>query len=140
MKKFSFNERWITLMMLCVSSVSYSILINGAPQGFIRPSRGIRQRDPPSPFLFLLCTEGLHGLLTQSTSRGDINGFSLSRRSPPLTHILFVDDGLLFCRSNTEECQKILEILQTYKLSLGQQINKAKTTIFFSHSLLKSGG
>ena len=71
MKKFSFNERWITLMMLCVSSVSYSILINGAPQGFIRPSRGIRQRDPPSPFLFLLCTEGLHGLLTQSTSRGD---------------------------------------------------------------------
>ena len=41
MKKLGFNERWITLMMLCMSSVSYSILINGAPQGFIRPTRGI---------------------------------------------------------------------------------------------------
>ena len=85
MEKLSFNKRWITLMMLCVTIVSYSILINGAPQGFIRPSRGIRQGDPSSlsPFLFLLCTEGLHGLLTQSALRGDIHSFSLSRRSPP---------------------------------------------------------
>ena len=82
--------------------VSYSILINGAPQGFIRPSRGIRQGDPLSPFLFLLCTEGLHGLLTQSALRGDIHDFSLSRRSPPLTHILFVDNSLLFCKSDSE--------------------------------------
>ena len=83
MKKLGFNERWITFMMLCVSNVSYSILINGAPHGFIRPTRGIRQGDPLSPFLFLLCTEGLHGLLTQSAARGDIHGFSLSRRRPP---------------------------------------------------------
>ena len=137
MKKLGFNERWITLMMLCVSSVSYSILINGAPHGFIKPTRGIRQGDPLSPFLFLLCTEGLHGLLTQSTVRGDIHGFSLSRRSHPLTHLLFADDSLLFCRSNPEECQKILEILQVYELSSGQQINKAKTTIFFSRSTSK---
>ena len=54
MKKFSFNERWITLMMLCVSSVSYSILINGAPQGFIRPFRRIKQWDPLSPFFISL--------------------------------------------------------------------------------------
>ena len=78
--------------------------------------------------------------LNQPLEEIDINGFSLSRRSPPLTHILFADNSLLFCKSNIEECQKILKILQTYELSLGQQINKAKTTIFFSHSLLKSGG
>ena len=111
MKILGFNERWITLMMLCVSTVSYSILINGGPHGYIRPTTGIRQGDPLSPFLFLLCTEGLHGLLTKSAARGDIHGFSLSRRSPPLTHLLFADDSLLFCVSNLEECQKILEIL-----------------------------
>ena len=129
-----FDERWITLMMLCVSTVSYSILINGAPKGFIKPTRGIRQGDPLSPFLFLLCIKGLHGLITQSTLRGDIHGFSLSKGSRSLTHLLFADDSLLFCRSNVEECQKKLEILHIYERSSGQQINKAKTTIFFCKS------
>ena len=119
MKKLGFNEKWMTLMMLCVSTVSYSILINGAPHGYIRPPRGIRQGDPLSPFLFLLCMEVLHGLLTKSAARGDIHGFSLSRKSPPLTHLLFADNSLLFCRSNSEECQKILEILQVYVSSSG---------------------
>ena len=134
MRKMGFNERWITLMMLFVSTVFYSILINGAPNGFIRPTRGIRQGDPLSPFPFLLCTEGLHGLITQSALRGDIHGFSLSKRSPSLTHILFADDSLLFSRSKVEECQNILEILHIYERSSGQQINKAKTPIFFSKS------
>ena len=134
MRKMGFDERWITLVMLCVSTVSYSILINGAPKGFIKPTRGIRKGDPQSPFLFLLCTEWLHWLITQSTLRGDIHGFSLSKRSPSLTHLLFANDGLLFCKSNVEECQKNLEILHIYERSSGQQINKAKTTIFFSKS------
>ena len=64
MRKLGFNEKWVTLMMLCVSTVSYSILINGAPNGYIRPTRGRRQGDPISPFLFLICLKGLHGLLT----------------------------------------------------------------------------
>ena len=77
MRKLGFNEKWITLTMLCVSTVTYSILINGVPTGFIRPTKGIRQGDPLSPFLFLLCTEGLHGLITQLALRGDIHGFSV---------------------------------------------------------------
>ena len=81
MRKLCFNERLITLLMLGVSTVSYSILINGAPTRFIRPTRGIGQGDLHSLFLFLLCTKGLHGLLTQATLKGDIHGISLSRRS-----------------------------------------------------------
>ena len=137
MRKLGFNEKWITLMTLCVSTVSYSILINGAPNGFIQPTRGIRQSDPVSPFLFLLCSEGLHGLLTQSALRGDIHGFSISKISPTLTHLLFADNSLLFCRSNAKECEKVLEVLQIYEKSLGQQINKAKTIVFFSKSTIE---
>lgn len=132
MRKLGFDERWITLMMLCVPTVSYFILINGKPIGFIKPTRGIRQGDPLSPFLFLLCTEGLHGLLIQSAMNGDIHGFSLSKRSPSLTHLLFTDDSLLFCRSNSEECQKVLDVIQVYELGSSQQINKGKTIVFFS--------
>ena len=119
-------------MMLCVSNVSYSILINGAPHGFIRPTRGIRQGNPLSHFLFLLCMEGLHGLHTKLAARGDIHGFSLSRRSPPLTHLLFADDSLLFCRATIPKCQKVLDILEVYGRCSSQQINWNKTTIFFS--------
>ena len=98
MRKLRFEERWINLMMVCVKSVSYSILVNGEPKGLIRPSRGIRQGDPLSPFLFLLCTEGLHSLITKAANEDSIRGFSLCRRSPILTHFLLADDSLLFCR------------------------------------------
>ena len=77
MRKMGFNERWIGLIMACVKTVSYSILINGQPQGFIQPSRGIRQGNPLSHFLFLLCTKGLHGLIQQAANLGEIKGFPL---------------------------------------------------------------
>ena len=63
MRKMGFRERWINLVMGCVKTVSYSILVNGEPYEIIFPTRGIRQEDPLSPFLFLLCMEGLNGLI-----------------------------------------------------------------------------
>lgn len=64
LRKLGFNERWITLLMLCVTSLSYFVLVNGELKGLIRPTRGIRQGDPLSPFVFLLCIEALHGLIS----------------------------------------------------------------------------
>ena len=63
MRKMGFCMRWSNLMMECVKIVSYSILVNGELKGLIQPSRGICQGDPLSPFLFLLGTKGLHGLI-----------------------------------------------------------------------------
>ena len=132
MEKMGFNHRWISLLLVCVTTVSYSILVNGELKGMIIPTRGIRQGDHLSPFLFLFCTEGLHGLISQVAHNGDIHGFQLCRRNPKLTHLLFVDDSLLFCKSNTIECQRVLDILGVYERCSGQQINRSKTTIFFS--------
>ena len=63
MEKMGFGEKWVKLIMECISTVSYSILVNGEPKGDIKPFRGIRQGDPLSPYLFLLCSKGLNRLL-----------------------------------------------------------------------------
>ena len=89
MKRMGFHHKWIGLMTECISSVSYSILINGEPHGNIQPSRGLRQGDPLSPYLFLLCAEGLHSLIKKAESNGDMQGVSLCRGGPKITHLFF---------------------------------------------------
>ena len=115
-----------------MSIVTYSVLVNGEPSGLIHPTKGIRQGDPLSPFLFLLCMEGLNGMIEKAEMDGDIQGFSLCRRGLKLTHLLFVDDCFLFCRATMEECGKVLDILNDHEEASGQKINKTKTTLFFS--------
>ena len=58
MTKLGFDDTWIQLAMETVCTTSYSILINGEPPSLVKPTRGIKQGDPLSPYLFLLCSEG----------------------------------------------------------------------------------
>ena len=90
--KMGFQALWVALIMECISTVSYSILVNGESKGIITPSRGLRQGDPLSPFLFLFCVEGLDAILRKSAREGEIEGFSLCRNGPKLTHLFFADD------------------------------------------------
>ena len=129
-----FCTRWIGLIIEYVHTISYSILVNGEPKELITPTKGIRQGGPLSPFLFLLCTEGLHGLITEAARAKEINGFSLCKRDPKLTHLFFADDSLLFCKADPQECGNVLKILSAYEAVFGQKINREKTSLFFSKS------
>ena len=97
MKQMGFDARWIALIMECITMVSYSIPINGEPTNIIQPSRGLRQGGPLSPYLFLICSEGLHGLLQKEADVGHICGVSICKKGPRLTHLFFADDRLVFC-------------------------------------------
>lgn len=119
MLKLGFASRWVELIMECVTTPTYSILINGNPHGFIKPSRGIRQGDPLSPYLFLLCAEGLSSLIRKAESGNKIHGVAASRHGPRTSHLLFADDSLLLSKASVEECQNILNILDTYEKSFG---------------------
>ena len=130
--KMGFQESWVALIMECITTVTYSILVNGEPKGLITPTRGLRQGDLLSLYLFLFCVEGLNAILRQAMGNGDIHGFSICRNGPKLIDLFFVDDCLLFCRSTLEECEKIQQILAYYEEAMGQVVNKDKTTLFFS--------
>ena len=90
--KLGFQNSWVSLIMECITTVTYSIMVNGEPQGMITPTRGLRQGDPLSPYLFLFCAEGLDAVLRRVANDGEINGFSLCRRGPKITHLFFADD------------------------------------------------
>ena len=120
MEKIGFGERWVRLVMEYISMVSFSILVNREPKGEITPSRGIRQGDPLSPYLFLLCSKGLNRLIQGVVREDKIRGFSLCRNGPRNSHLFFVDDTLLFCRAKMGDLLALQDILNLYEQAFGQ--------------------
>ena len=118
-RRMGFNENWIMLVMKCISSVSYSVIINGTTYGHIIPSRGLKQGDPLSPYLFLLCAEGFSALINDATRNNQLHGISICRGAPKVSHLFFADDSLLFCKANGNECNKLKEILDLYESASG---------------------
>ncbi|CAN6564467.1 unnamed protein product [Malus baccata var. baccata] len=158
-RKFSFDARWSKLkecwdliagewwarpegshafrwIMECISSTSFSIIINGISTGFIMPERGLRQGDLLSPYLFLLCTEGLSMLIRNGLEKGGINRYRVSPAGTPITHLFFTEDSVLFGKATVEEASGILNILKTYARGSGQELNLAKSSIFFGSKIL----
>ncbi|GAA0166078.1 hypothetical protein LIER_40115 [Lithospermum erythrorhizon] len=117
--------------MCIVSYVSYTFLLNGAPKGFLRPTRGIRQSDPLSSYLFLLCVEGLSFMLKKAEMKKKLTGVKVSRGSPIISHILFADDTLIFYKASKEEGTTIMHILEGYERALGQHVNIDKCSVSF---------
>jgi hypothetical protein len=132
MKHMGFCERWISLILMCIQTVTYSIVVNGNPCGLITPSRGIRQGDPISPYLFLLCAKALSSMIQKASDDGLSTGVPTSRRGPRISHLFFADDSLLFCRANLMQWNQLSNILHEYEMASRQKMNANKTAIFFS--------
>ena len=130
--RLGFNEHWVGIIMKSVSTVRYSFLINGSPQGLLTPSRGLRQGDPLSPYLFLLCTEVFSALLARKVGNGELQGIKICDGAPTIHHLLFANDSLLFSTASVEECLHIQSVIDDYERASGQKINLSKSSVVFS--------
>src|SRR3990170_4589394 len=122
MAKLGFARQWIDVVMSMVSSVSFSVLFNGEKLDSFIPTRGIRQGDPISPYLFLIAAEGLSCLL-KSSSRSSFAGIKVAPTAPTINHLLFADDTLLLFKANVEGSVAVSNLLDIYCRASGQRIN-----------------
>ncbi|KAL5556875.1 hypothetical protein UlMin_039111 [Ulmus minor] len=131
MTKLGFSGVWINKIMACISSVTYSFQFNGKRFGHLTPSRGLRQGDPLSPYLFLLCGEGLSSLLHRYEQNEVLQGLRCGTRGPTISHLLFADDSLFFLEAKLSACAAVKEILRFYEAASGQVVNLSKSAVCF---------
>lgn len=131
--KFGFDKRWVRLVIECLTSTSFSILINGVAHGYFYPSSGIRQGDTLSPYIFILCMEPLirHLNLLAINSKNHV-GILSSPRGFRVSNLVFTDDCLLFAKVTTKGARNILQAFNLFAKASGQQINFHKSSLFFS--------
>ena len=132
MLKLGFDQRWEKLIMSCVTSVSYNVRFNGMETEVFTPTRGLRQGDPLSPYLFLLVAEGLSSMLHGAESRGELEGVRVCRGAPVISHLFFADDSLILMHADRRNATNLKNVLDTYCVASGQKLSHDKSSIFFS--------
>lgn len=131
---FGFDQLFITLIEKCVSTSSMAIAWRGEYLEAFNPSRGIRQGDPISPYLFVLCIERLSHLITDACNDGRWKPFQLGRPKLSISHLMFADDVILLSETSLDQAQLIHEILGTFCSASGKKLSLPKSRVFFSHN------
>eukprot|EP00253_Pinus_taeda_P008422 PITA_08422 len=109
---------------------SFSILLNGAPSNTFTPSRGLRQGDPLSPFLFVLMMEGIGREIKMANVEGRIQGIKLTPDGEANTHQQFVDDTMLQGIPTIKEAREIKDILNDFAVAAGTEVVLQAIPIF----------
>lgn len=136
MINMGFDEDSVKLVMNCLSTSSSSIIINGKPSPNFLPSRGIRQGDPLSPYIFTLCMEWLSKLIHQECEEGFWTPFTLGRGALSISHLFFADDLILFGEANKGTLESMINTLDLFGNVSGQTKTLKKVSLFFLRILI----
>ncbi|XP_052114154.1 uncharacterized protein LOC127745460 [Arachis duranensis] len=125
--RFGFLKATINLILNCVTSSSLAVLWNGNRLQNFNPKRGLRQGDPMSPYLFILCMEMLACFISHRVSQGLWNPVAISRNGPRLSHLMFADDLFLFCKASKAQVIEVMHCLDLFSRALGLKVNLYKS-------------
>uniref|UniRef100_A0A2N9IHI9 Reverse transcriptase domain-containing protein n=1 Tax=Fagus sylvatica TaxID=28930 RepID=A0A2N9IHI9_FAGSY len=134
LQHFNLPQWWVDLIMSCISCSHLSILVNGEKTESFAPSRGIRQGDPLSPYIFILCMEFLAWLIQGEVHNGNWKGIKVSQQGPIFSHIFFADDLVLFAKATKANCYTINKVLNTFCQASGQKISTSKSRVYMHAS------
>ncbi|KAB2601993.1 hypothetical protein D8674_002998 [Pyrus ussuriensis x Pyrus communis] len=137
MERMGFCSSWRSLISGCVSSVKFAVLLNGQAGKSFAPSRGLRQGDPISPYLFILVGEVLSTLIQGAVVQGRLEGVKIGGSGPVISHLFFADDTLLFLRADMKNCRNLRNLLDNFCVASGQKVNLEKSSVFFGANVPK---
>ena len=132
MGRMGFGSRWLSWKKWCISTASFSVLINGSPVGFFPSSRGLRQDDPLSPYLFVIGMEALNCLINRVVEGNYLSGSRIADgrgEDMAISHLLYADDTLLFCEADKDQLKFPSWILMWFEAMSGLKINLNKSKI-----------
>ncbi|GKV40773.1 hypothetical protein SLEP1_g48376 [Rubroshorea leprosula] len=129
MSRMGFCDIWRKWIKECLSSSTVSVLVNGSATKEFKVSKGLRQGDPLSPFLFLIVAEGLNGIINSAVSKSLFNGVQVGSSNITISHLQFADDTILFGEANEQNIKAAKSIMRTFELVSGLKINYNKSTL-----------
>ncbi|KAL0293620.1 UNVERIFIED_CONTAM: hypothetical protein Sradi_6926600 [Sesamum radiatum] len=132
---FNFPPRFICWIEQCISTASFSISLNGSTHGFFPGTRGIRQGDPISPYLFVIVMEIWHVLLKLRIQNSDSFQYHWKCRDLGIVNLCFADDVLIFCSGTVDSVSTIREVLAEFAALSGLEVNPGKSQIILSRSV-----
>ncbi|RVX02750.1 LINE-1 retrotransposable element ORF2 protein [Vitis vinifera] len=132
MRKMGFSSRWLGWMWSCISTAKFSVLVNGVSAGFFPSSKGLRQGDPLSPYLFEMGMEVLSNLIKRAVEGGFLSGCRIrggGRQPVHVSHLLFADDTIVLCEARKEYLTYLSWILFWFEAASGLSINLEKSEL-----------